>query len=38
MNKENTNKNVEDVTDSAFKALMIAFKGENPIEELKQDD
>lgn len=36
--QENTNKNVEDVTDSAFKALMIAFKGENPIEELKQDE
>ena len=29
--QENTNKNVEDVTDSAF-------KGKNPIEELKQDD
>lgn len=36
--QENTNKNVEDVTDSAFKALMIAFKGKNPIGELKQDD
>ena len=32
--QENTNKNVEDVTDSAFKALMIAFKGKNPIGEL----
>jgi hypothetical protein len=36
--QENPNKNVEDVTDSAFKALMIAFKGKNPIKELKQDD
>ena len=36
--QENTNKNVEDVTDYAFKALMIAFKGKNPIGELKQDD
>ena len=27
--QENTNKNVEDVTDYAFKALMIAFKGKN---------
>ena len=36
--QENPNKNVEDVTDSAFKVLTIAFKGKNPIEELKQDD
>ena len=36
--QENPNKNVEDVTDSAFKVLMITFKGKNPIEELKQDD
>lgn len=28
--QENTNKNVEDVTDYAFKALMIAFKGKKP--------
>lgn len=36
--QENPNKNVEDITDSAFESLMIAFKGKNPIEELKQDD
>lgn len=36
--QENLNKNIEYVTDSAFKALMIAFKGKNPIKELKQDD
>lgn len=36
--QENPNKSVEGITDSAFKALMIAFKGKNPIEELKQDD
>ena len=36
--QENPDKKVDDITDSAFKALMIAFKGKNPIEELKQDD
>lgn len=36
--QENPNKKVEDVTDSAFKVLMIASKGKNPIKELKQDD
>ena len=36
--QENPNKNAENVADSAFKALMIAFKGKNPIKELKQDD
>lgn len=35
--QENPNKNAEDVTDSVFKVLMIAFKGKNPIEELKDD-
>ena len=35
---ENPLKKVDDITDSAFKALMIAFKGKNPIEELKQDE
>mgnify|MGYP006992176353 CR=1 FL=1 len=38
---ERTNKDTkvtEDITDSAFKALMVAFKGKNPIKELKQDD
>ena len=36
--QENPNKNVDDVTEYAFKALKIAFKGKNPIKELKQDD
>ena len=36
--QENPNKKVDDITDSAFKALMIAFKGKNPIKELKQDE
>lgn len=36
--QENPNKNVEDITDSAFRALMVSFKGKNPIEELKQDE
>ncbi len=36
--QENPLKKVDDITDSAFKTLMIAFKGKNPIEELKQDD
>lgn len=35
--QENPNKNVEDITDSAFKVLIIAFKGKNPIEELKDE-
>ena len=35
--KENPNKKVEDITDSAFKVLMIAFRGKNPIEDLKDD-
>ena len=36
--QENPSKNAEDVADSAFKYLMIAFNGKNPIKELKQDD
>ena len=36
--QENPNKKVDNITDTAFKALMIAFGGKNPIEELKQDD
>lgn len=36
--QENPNKNVDDITDSAFKVLMVAFKGKNPIKELKQDE
>jgi hypothetical protein len=36
--QENPNKNVDDITDSAFKVLMIAFKGKNLIKELKQDE
>lgn len=35
--QENPNKKVDDITDSAFKSLMIAFRGKNPIEELKDD-
>lgn len=31
----NLNKKVEDVTDLAFNILIMAFKGKNPIEELK---
>lgn len=31
--QENPNKNVDDITDSAFKDLMISFNGRHPIEE-----
>lgn len=35
--QENPLKKVDDVTDFAFDALVIACKGKNPIEELKDD-
>lgn len=38
LGQENPMKNVDDVTESAFKILMIIFKGKNPIKELKQDE
>lgn len=34
--QENPLKKVDDITDAAFKTLMIAFKGKNPIKELEK--
>ena len=36
--QENPLKKIDDITDTAFKTLMIAFNGKNPIEELKDND
>lgn len=35
--QENPLKKVDDITDFAFDALVVACKGKNPIEELKDD-
>lgn len=35
--QENPNKNVDNIIDLAFKALILTFKGKNPIEDLIND-